>query len=128
MVNYQQASLDAVFGALADPTRRAMIARLTQGSATVGELGAPFPLTPPAVTKHLDVLEGAGLIVRRKVGRERHCTLARQRLQEAEDWIAEMRRFWDAQLDSFVRYLESADDDGKGERGHGRRQRTKRQA
>jgi DNA-binding transcriptional ArsR family regulator len=128
MVNNQHARLDAVFGALADPTRRAMIARLTRGEATVGELGAPFALSPPAVTKHLNVLEGAGLILRRKVGRERHCTLAPERLDEAEAWIGEMRRFWDAQLDSFARYIETVRDDGEGEKAHGRRRRSKRQA
>ncbi|MGE3933417.1 MAG: ArsR/SmtB family transcription factor [Rhodospirillaceae bacterium] len=128
MVNYQHGPLDAVFGALADPTRRAMIARLAHGAATVGALGAPFALTPPAVTKHLNVLEDAGLIVRRKVGRERHCSLAPERLREAEAWIGEMRRFWETQLDSFARYLESAPDDPKAEGRHGRRRRAKRQA
>lgn len=128
MVNYLPDTLDAVFGALADPTRRAMIARLAHGGATVGELGAPFALTPPAVTKHLNVLEGAGLIVRRKVGRERHCTLAPQRLEAAEAWIGEMRRFWDTQLDSFARYLDGAPGDTRAEGRHGRRRRTKPQA
>ena len=98
--------LDAVFGALSDPIRRAMIARLTRGECSVSDLGKPFSVSSPAITKHLDVLEDSGLIVRRKSGRVRYCRLRDEALRDAEDWIERQRAFWQQQLDALARYLE----------------------
>lgn len=84
--------LDAVFSALADPTRRAIMARLARGEAGVMELAAPFALSQPTITKHLQVLERAGLIVRRRDGRHRLCRLAAHALAEAAEWLERQRR------------------------------------
>jgi DNA-binding transcriptional ArsR family regulator len=101
-------SLDATFAALADPTRRAILARLSEGDRNVGELAAPFDVSLPAITKHLNVLERAGLLVREKEGRVRRCQLLAAPLQGASEWIERYRRFWEVQLDSLARYLEKA--------------------
>lgn len=98
--------LDALFGALSDPIRRAMIARLVQGECSVTTLGEPFPISSPAITKHLDVLQNSGLIVRRKVGRVRYCRLQDAGLRDVGDWVAQQRAFWQQQLDALSRYLE----------------------
>ena len=90
------ASLDAAFSALSDPTRRAILARLAQGETTVMELARPFDMSQPAISRHLKVLEGAGLIVRRAEGTKRHCSLAPTALQELEQWLAMLRRALDA--------------------------------
>ena len=90
------ASLDAAFSALSDPTRRAILARLAQGETTVMELARPFDMSQPAISRHLKVLEGAGLIVRRAEGTKRHCSLAPTALQELEHWLAMLRRALDA--------------------------------
>lgn len=103
MVNY---SLDVVFTALGDPTRRAMVARLSQGPASIGELGRPFGITKPAVTKHVKVLERAGLLERRKVGRVHECTLNAAPLREAESWMERHRRFWEGSFDRLARALD----------------------
>lgn len=116
MVNYQPAELDAAFQALADPTRRAIVARLAAGEASVGELAAPFDMSLPAVSKHLKVLEGAGLLLRRREGRVHRCRLQPSCLKMAVDWIEHHRRFWEAQLDSLARYLEDATPDGETKR------------
>jgi DNA-binding transcriptional ArsR family regulator len=84
-------SLDAAFSALADPTRRAILARLASGEATVMELAAPFDMTQPAVSRHLKVLEGAGLIVRRVEGAKRPCRLAPAGITEIDRWLAMLR-------------------------------------
>ena len=105
MVNKRD-PLSIVFSALADPTRRGMLAHLAQGTATVGELGAPYAISKPAVTKHLRVLESAGLVVRRKDGRVHRCRLEAEPLDTAQEWIETQRRFWEIQLDSLARYLE----------------------
>jgi DNA-binding transcriptional ArsR family regulator len=110
MVNYlarEAGGLDATFGALADPTRRAILARLALGEATVTELASPFNVSLPAISKHLRVLERAGLMARRKDGRIHHCRLAPGPLQNATEWLAFYRRFWDGQLDSLAAYLAS---------------------
>lgn len=99
------ASLDAAFSALSDPTRRAILARLAQGETTVMELARPFDMSQPAISRHLKVLEGAGLIVRRAEGTKRHCSLAPTALQELEQWLAMLRRALDAnyeRLDSLL--------------------------
>ncbi len=98
-------SLDAVFGALADPTRRAIVERLTGGEASVGELAEPFDMSLPAISKHLTVLEDAGLLARRKDGRVRHCRLIEAPMRDALEWIATYGSFWEDRLDSLDRFL-----------------------
>jgi len=107
MVNYQ-ASLDGTFGALADPTRRAMLARLALRETSVTELARPFPISLPAVSKHLRVLEDAGLLVRRKQGRVHICRIGPEPLKSAGEWIGRYRQFWEERLDSLERYLGQA--------------------
>jgi DNA-binding transcriptional ArsR family regulator len=90
------ANLDAAFSALADPTRRAILARLALGEATVMELVEPFELTQPAISRHLKVLEGAGLIVRRVEGTKRPCRLAPSAVTEIDQWLSMLRRALEA--------------------------------
>ena len=97
--------LSATFMALADPTRRAILSRLIQGEASVTELAAPFQVTLPAITKHLKVLERAGLVARSRERQWRPCRLEAAPLREADAWIAEYRRFWEARLDRLDDYL-----------------------
>ncbi len=87
--------LDAVFGALADPTRRAILARLTQGEASVAEIAAPFTVSQPAISRHLKVLEGAGLISRSRKATARLSHLEAEPLREATEWLAGYREFWE---------------------------------
>ena len=98
--------LDATFAALADPTRRAIIARLTGGELPVKTLAKPFTISAPAITKHLKVLERAGLITRGRIGQQRPCRLDAAPLQEVQDWVAEYRRFWDESFDRVDAYLQ----------------------
>lgn len=105
MLNYQQ-PLDSVFQALADPTRRGMIARLSRGPASVSELAEPLDMSLPAVVQHLQVLETSGLISTEKVGRVRTCRLDAKALTSAEDWISSQRASWEARLDRLGEYLE----------------------
>lgn len=107
MVKYSAPALDSSFGALADPTRRAILARLARGEASVTELAGPFAMTLPAVSKHLRVLESAGLLERQIDGRVHRCRLAAGPMKEAAAWIEQYRRFWEAQFDALTRYLES---------------------
>jgi DNA-binding transcriptional ArsR family regulator len=86
------ATLDAAFSALADPTRRALLARLALGEASVLELAEPFEMTQPAISRHLKVLEGAGLIVRRVEGTRRPCRLAPEALTEVDQWLGQLRQ------------------------------------
>jgi DNA-binding transcriptional ArsR family regulator len=97
--------MDAVFAALSDATRRGMIQRLARGPATVGELGRPYPISKPAVSKHVKTLERAGLIRRERDGRMHRCTLDTAPLRRAEDWIEHNRRFWERSLDALARYV-----------------------
>ena len=106
MVKYQSDPLSEVFGALADPTRRAILARLALGETSVGELAEPFEMSLPAVSKHLGVLETAGLVQREKQGRVRRCQLDGRPLEAAATWIEPYRHFWETRLDSLTRYLE----------------------
>src|SRR3982751_6199301 len=92
-------NLDAAFSALADPTRRAILARLATGEATVMELAEPFDMTQPAVSRHLKVLEGAGLIVRRAEGTKRHCRLAADGIESIDKWLSMLRRALAANYD-----------------------------
>lgn len=98
-------SLSATFAALADPTRRAILARLAAGEASVSELAEPFAISPPAVTKHLKMLERAGLISRSRDAQRRPCKLEAQPLQEAMGWIEQYRQMWEARLDRLDDYL-----------------------
>ena len=99
------AQLDATFQALADPTRRAILARLAQGEASVMELAEPFAMSQPAISKHLKVLENAGLISRGRDAQRRPCKLEAAPLAEATSWLIEYRKFWEkqfGQLDSLL--------------------------
>jgi len=109
--------LDATFGALADPTRRAILARLARGEASVMELAEPFALSQPAISKHLRVLEQAGLISRSRAAQRRPCRLEAGALREAADWIETYRRFWTEsldRLDAHLRALQSPTPPGDG--------------
>jgi len=97
--------LSITFGALADPTRRAILARLTKGEASVTELAKPFDMTLPAVSKHLKVLERAGLITRSRHAQWRRARLRAQRLEEAADWVERYREFWEHSLDRLDAHL-----------------------
>ena len=97
--------LSAVFAALADPTRRAILARLATGAATVNELAAPFPISLQAISKHLKVLERAGLIVRGRDAQWRPCRLDPAPLRDVAAWMEQYRRFWDERFDALERYL-----------------------
>jgi DNA-binding transcriptional ArsR family regulator len=97
--------LSTVFAALADPTRRAILARLAQGEASVKELAAPFAMSPPAVTKHLKVLQRAGLITQGRQAQWRPCRLAAAPLKDVADWLEDYRRFWDASFERLDDYL-----------------------
>ena len=99
--------LSATFAALSDPTRRAILARLATGEVSVGELAAPFDMTLPAVTKHLNVLERAGLIARGRDAQWRPCRLQAAPLKDAASWIAEYRQHWEQRLDRLDAYLQT---------------------
>ena len=101
-----QDHLSSTFAALADPTRRAILARLTLGETSVSELAEPFAMSMPAVSKHLKVLERAGLIARSREAQWRPCRLNAAPLKEAAGWIAEYRRFWTAHMDALERHLD----------------------
>jgi len=114
--------LDHTFAALADPTRRAILARLATGEATVTELAHPFAISLPAISRHLKVLERASLIERRREGQTRRCRLTPRPLEDATRWIEFYRDFWSASLDRLASHLESA----KGARHAKPRRKRKR--
>lgn len=97
--------LDQTFAALSDPTRRAIIARLAQGDATVGELAEPFRISLPAISRHLKVLEDASLISNERQGKHRRCRLKREALASAAEWIDFQRRFWSGSFDRLDAHL-----------------------
>jgi len=99
--------LSTTFAALADPTRRAILARLARGETTVGELAQPFEISAPAISRHLRVLESAGLIERRAEAQWRMCRLRGGAMREAADWLERYRAFWEESLDRLVDYLET---------------------
>lgn len=99
------AHLDAVYAALGDGTRRAILSRLARGEATVGELAGPFAVSRPAISKHLRVLERAGLVRRTRDGRLSRCRLDPKPLAAASDWIEHYRRFWEQRLERLDAYL-----------------------
>lgn len=104
MTNEQK--LDATFSALGDSTRRKILARLSRGDATITELAEPFAMTLPAVSKHLRVLEKAGLVKRRREGWYHHCRLETRPLEEATAFLARYRPFWESTLDELAKYVE----------------------
>jgi DNA-binding transcriptional ArsR family regulator len=105
----RSSDLDAVFGALADASRRSILARLTSGETSVSELAKPLDMTLPAVLKHLRVLEDAGLISAAKDGRVKQCRLKPEPLRTASDWLTSTYNFWNTQLDGLSRHLESGE-------------------
>jgi DNA-binding transcriptional ArsR family regulator len=105
MVEYSDTDLDTTLAALADPTRRAILARLTDGDARVTEVAAPFEMSLNAVSKHLKVLEGAGLVRREVRGREHWLSFDGAPLTAASDWIDHYRRFWEGRLDALAQFL-----------------------
>jgi DNA-binding transcriptional ArsR family regulator len=111
--------LSSTFSALADPTRRAILARLASGEASVTELAEPFAMTMPAITKHLKVLEKAGLIRRRREAQWRPCRLEPAPLKEVSDWVTRYRQMWEERLDrldDFLREMQSKDQKAKRRR------------
>jgi len=105
MVSHSPEQLDRVFAALADPTRRAILARLAKGEATVNELVAPFELSQPTISKHLKVLERAGLVSRGRDAQFRPVRLNAAPLAEAAQWLGDYRRFWEESLDQLDEYV-----------------------
>ena len=105
MVKFSRSQLDLAFGALAHPIRRGILARLATGEATVSELAKPFKVSAPAISKHMRILEDAGLLSRRKQGREHRCRLETKRMREAERWLERHRKCWNERLDALERYL-----------------------
>lgn len=97
MVEY---SLDSTFTALADPTRRGMLADLAHGEKSIGELAAPYEMSFAGAAKHVSVLVRAGLVEQHRVGRQQRCRLKAERLREASDWLAQWQRFWNTRLDA----------------------------
>jgi DNA-binding transcriptional ArsR family regulator len=113
--------LSSTFSALADPTRRAILARLSRGELTVKELSEPFPLSAPAMTKHLKVLERAGLISRRREAQTRPCRLQGARLREAARWVEKYRRSWEHSLNRLDNYLEQIEAKGGTKHASGKK-------
>ena len=105
ILSQSQPDLDATFAALADPTRRAILARLADGEVNVMELAEPFKMSQPAISKHLKVLEGAGLVSRQKEGRVHSLKLEAAPMKQAQQWIEEYRRFWEENFDRLGDYL-----------------------
>ena len=115
MVKYNHRELDTTFGALADSTRRGILEQLAGGESSVTELAQPFDISLPAISKHLRVLERAGLLNQEKDGRVRRCRLDAGPMKEASEWISRYQRFWEQQLDSLARYLDQLQNDRQPE-------------
>jgi len=114
MVEHSAADqISLTFGALADPTRRAILARLAKGEATVKELAEPFDLSLPGVSKHLKVLQRAGLITQGRKAQWRPCRLEPTRLKDVDEWLHEYRRFWDESFDRLDQYLQEMQETSK---------------
>ncbi len=111
--------LSGTFAALADPTRREILARLAEGEATVNELAEPFPITVQAVSQHLKVLERAGLITRGRAAQLRPSRLEGTALKDATEWLERYRRFWDVSFDQLDARLRASDEDDPGSEPHG---------
>jgi len=110
----QAALLDRTFHALSDPTRRAMVQRLSRGPATVSELAKPLSISLPAVMQHLAVLEASGVVTSQKIGRVRTCQVEAKALTAAERWITERRQLWERRLDRLGEYLDETADEQEG--------------
>jgi DNA-binding transcriptional ArsR family regulator len=115
--------LTTTFAALADPTRRAILARLVSGECSVGELAAPFDMSMPAVSKHLRVLERAGLIAQRRDAQWRRCRIQAGPLKEVSEWTERYRQIWEERLDRLGDYVEQLN--AKEKKSHGRKQHRK---
>ncbi len=113
MLDQQSPPLDRVFQALADPTRRSMVERLTEGPASVSDLAGPLPMSLQAVVQHLQVLEASGLVRTEKVGRVRTCRVEPAVLRSAEEWISERRTAWEQRLDRLGDYLDKQPEQSK---------------
>ncbi|MEM1401288.1 MAG: metalloregulator ArsR/SmtB family transcription factor [Pseudomonadota bacterium] len=113
MVNNSNETLDRVFAALSDPTRRQILAHLAEGEAPVTDLAAPFDMSLPAVSKHLKVLERAGLVSRRREGRLHLCRLNADPMKDVADWIEDYTQFWSGRLDALAKFVE-----GDGSQDH----------
>lgn len=111
MVEHKNETLNDVFGALSDPTRRSILEQLRDGRATVSELAGPHEITIQGVSKHLKKLEAAGLIRRTKDGREVWCELLIEPMQQASSWLDEQRRFWEVRLDQLERLFKERDEE-----------------
>jgi DNA-binding transcriptional ArsR family regulator len=111
VVKDSQRELDALFSALADPTRRDILVRLAEGDAPVTKLAEPLPISLPAVSRHLRVLESAGLVARRKDGRVHRISLAAEPMVDALEWMAFFGRFWEHQLDALERFFAAQPED-----------------
>lgn len=111
MLNQQSPNLDLMFQALADPTRRMMVDRLSRGPASVSELAKPFTMSLPAVVQHLQVLEASGLVSSQKLGRVRTCQIQPEALSLAEQWINERRTTWVRRLDRLGEFLAQTEDE-----------------
>lgn len=113
MVNYSENELNQIFSALSDPTRRAMLARLADTDMSVAELAQPFTISKPAVTKHLKVLEQAGLLSRHIEGRVHRCHIKTAPLEMASEWLSFYERFWNNKLEALDAYLNSEETHGR---------------
>jgi DNA-binding transcriptional ArsR family regulator len=122
MVKYTQRELDRTFGALADPTRRAILQRLASGEATVLELSEPFALSLPSISKHLKVLERAGLVERGRDAQRRPCRLRASPLKDVAQWLEAYRTFWEASFDRLDAYILELKEK---EQSHGRKRRKR---
>jgi DNA-binding transcriptional ArsR family regulator len=123
MVEYQQAArLDRVFSALADPTRRAILKSLTRRPATINEIAQPFPVSLNAISKHVMVLERAGLLHREIKGREHYCSIDPRPLSEANHWLDHYRQFWEQRMDALQMYVARKFKAAKQGRTHGKLQ------
>ncbi|HEV7416266.1 ArsR/SmtB family transcription factor [Tianweitania sediminis] len=114
MVEQQHVTLDRVFHALSDRTRRAMLQRLTEGEKTVSDLAAPHAMSLAGASKHIRVLEGAGLVRRRIEGRVHFCRLEAERLKQADNWLKHYERFWNERLDALETLLREEDEQANG--------------
>jgi DNA-binding transcriptional ArsR family regulator len=117
MVKYESSMLDRTFAALADPTRRSILANLAEGERCVTDLAKPHRMTLPAISKHLRVLEKAGLVCRRRRGRVHQLKLEAKPMQEAQQWIEHYRRFWEESLDRLDTYLKELQSKEQPEEG-----------
>ena len=113
MVNYSPGALDSTFAALSDATRRGILSQLALGESSVSDLAAPYKMSLPAVSKHLRVLQSAGLIARHKDGRVHRCRLTPEPMKSAAEWIEHYKKFWDQQFDALAAYLEEQNEKEK---------------